>query len=213
MATTNDLLGRVRTLIDDVAGDKSVFKENLTRSVIGNQVDGASKNFQLNNRRIVATTLQVSADGAAFAPAASEDDLRGRFTLSTAPATSLLATYDFQFFNDTEITDFLTQAGSFVGSDDITQVATGLLDALVFKAASDAARALSMRSAPFFTAAAGGKSMQKGDISKKYADLANKLLDAATAERQAFYGDRKGLASSPAYGQFATRQTPWTPKR
>lgn len=213
MATTPDLIGRIRTLIDDVAGDKSVFKENLTRSIIGNQVDGSNKSFQLNNKRLVAGILTVSIDGGAFATPASEDTGHGRFTTGTAPASALLAIYDFQFFTDTEITDFLTQAGSFVGADDVTQVATGLLDALVFKAASDACQALSVRTVPFFNASAGGKSMDKNEIAKKYAALSDSLFKKAVAERLAYYGDRKGEASSPAYGQFATKQTPWTPRR
>lgn len=215
MATTADLIGRCRTLIDDQPGDKSVFKENLTRSIQGNQVGSGNLSFQLNNRRLISTSLSVLADGAAATVTSSADQaLRGRFTItSSAPASSCFATYDFQFFTDAEITDFLTQAGSFVGIEDITEVPVGLLDALVFKASSDACRALASRAAPFFNASAGGKSMDKNDIAKKYNDLADKLLKAAQDERQAYYGDRKGEASSPSYGQFATKQTPWTPRR
>lgn len=215
MAILSDLISRVRTAIDDIAGDKSVFKENLKRSVNGNQVDGSNKDFQTNNKRLVDGSIIVLADGSSATLTADSDQLRrGRFTItSAAPASSCLVTYDFQFFNDDEITDFLTQAADFVGTSDVTMVEVGLIDSLVDKAASDACFALSTRSGFLYNASAGGKAAQKGDISKKYRDLAKDLFDKAVAERKAFYGDRKGQATSPAYGRFATKQTPYTPPR
>lgn len=218
MATAADLLIRCRTLIDDLSGDKSVFKENLVRSNLGNQVDGANTSFKLNNNRIsiVASVavLQVSKDGGSYAAPATVDAAHGTFTLAAAPTTSLFATYDWQYFTDAEITDFLTQAGDFVEAvTDISTVPVGLLDALVFKAASDACFALSARRAGLYDAAAGGKSASKGDISKKYRELAKDLFDRAVAERAAFWGPRKGEATAPAYGKFATNQNPWTPRR
>lgn len=216
--STSDLISRVRTAIDDVAGGKSIFKENLARSRFGNQVGGGNVAFQLNNTRVVAGTLSVSKDGGSFAAAATEDDLRGRFTFASAPATAALATYDFLFFTDAEITTLLENSASFVGTTDATfaTVDPGLGDALVYKAASDAARALVTRTAPYYDAGAGGKSARKGAISPKYAALAKDLLAAAVAERLAFYGERKGAASAPAYGSVSPKSrnvTPYTPQR
>lgn len=217
MAVLTDLLSRLRTAIDDVAGGKTVFKENISRSVWGNQVTTGNKSFRLNNQRIAViasvSTLLVSADGAAYAAAATEDDFRGIFTLASSPATSLFAQYDWTYFTDAELTDFINQAADFVGVSDPTTVPVGMIDALVFKAGSDASFALSARRAGLYNAGAGGKTAQKGDISKKYKDLAKDLFDRATAERLAFYGTRKGKSSSPSYGKFATKQRPWTPRR
>lgn len=218
MATAADLLNRLRILIDDGATDKNVFKENLRRSALGDQVDATNLSFKLNNSRISVvasmSTLLVSKDGAAFAAPASVDNTRGTFTLASVPTTSLLASYSWQYFTDDELNDFLTQAGDFVeATADITTVPVGLLDALVFKAASDACFALSARRTPLYDAAAGGKSANKNDISKKYRELAKDLFDRAVAERKAFYGPRKEQASSPAYGMFSTNQRPYTPRR
>lgn len=218
MATAADLLTRVRTLIDDISSDKAVFKENLSRSLIGNQVNGTNTSFKLNNTRVSVvasvSTLQVSKDGAAYAAPTTVDNTHGTFTVTGAPTTSLFAIYDWQYFTDTEITGFLTQAGDFVeATTDITTVPVGLLDALVFKASSDACFSLAARRAGLYDASAGGKSASKGDISKKYRELAKDLFDRAVAERKAFYGERKGESSAPAYGQFATNQKPWTPRR
>lgn len=212
MADTATVIARIRTLIDDAAGDKSVFKENLRRSVLGNQVDGANKNFQLNNKRIVASSLSVSVDGASFAAPASEDDMRGRFTVTTAPATSLLATYDFQFFTDAEITIIIDSALSFVGATAAVNVDAGLLDALVKWAAGDCFEALSSRAGPLYDASAGGKSVSKASIKQHYLALAKQKHDEATAERDNFY-KKKGEQFSPAYGKFALKQTPYTPRR
>lgn len=214
MPSSIDLLNRLRTAIDDVAGDKSIFKENLRRSVAGDQVDGTNKSFQLNNRRVVTGTLSVSADGAAFTTPASEDVARGRFTLASAPATSLKATYDFQFFTDAEATVFLNQAVDFIdGLTDPALVPAGLVDAFIKKAASDACYALATRTTPLYNASAGGKVLDKDNIAVKYRQKAKDLLEQAVAERTAFYGDRKGQSSSPAYGSLATTQKPWTPRR
>lgn len=217
MATAADLLSRLRTAIDDVAGGKTVFKENLRRSIWGDQVGSSNTYFRLNNQRIAivsaVSTLLVSKDGGAYAAAATEDDFRGTFTLASAPTTSLFAQYDWQHFTDTELNDFLTQAGDFIGVSDITTVPVGLLDALVFKAGSDAAFAIAARRAGLYNAGAGGKTAQKGDISKKYKDLAKDLFDRATAERMAYYGTRKGQSTSPATGRGTITQKVWTPRR
>ncbi len=63
-----------------------------------------------------------------------------------------------------------------------------------------------------YDAAAGGKSASKGDLAKKYRDLAKDLFDRAVAERTAYY-EGKGGQNSPAYGQTNTGQRPWTPRR
>lgn len=215
--STSDLISRIRAAIDDSPASKSILQENLARSRYGNQVGGGNKNFAVGNTRLISGTLAVVSDGATVTPA-SIDLFRGRFVLTVAPASSLLATYDFEFFTDTELTVFLENAASFVSTTDLTFVSvdTGLGDAIVYKAASDAAFALSARSSPYYNAGAGGKSSQKGDISKKYRDLAEDLFGRATKERDAFYGPRKGMATSPAYGQIAPAGrivSPYTPRR
>lgn len=214
MASTATILARVRTAIDDLAGDKSVFKENITRSMLGNQVGSGNTSFQLNNRR--TSGLQVSVDGAAFVAVSqtADESQRGRFVKSPAPATALLATYDFQFFTDAELTTIIEGSGlSFVGHATVVAVPDGLLDALTLKSSSDACAALASRTMPYYDAAAGGKSFNKNDIAKKYSALAKQHLDAAVSERDKFYSDKKGSTKAPAYGKFSTTQTPYTPKR
>lgn len=220
MAILSDLISRVRTAIDDVAGDKSVFRENLGRSINGNQVTLGSP-YQLNNKRVAAGSLTVNVDGGGFKAIGSgggqypgtEDDARGRFTLVTPAASSLFATYDFLFMSDTEITDFVNQAADFIGTSDPTTVAVGLLDALTLKAASDACFAIAARAASYYNFSAGGKAAQKGDISKKYQGMAKDLFERAVAERLSFYGERKGKSTAAVAKRFATKQKVWAPRR
>lgn len=213
MATTASLITSVRTKIDDKPGDHSSFKENFTRGPLGNQVGTPNVSFQAMNKRITSGTLTVLIDGAAGAVTTTADGLlRGRFTTTTIPLTSLFATYDFQFFTDAEITEFLTAAGSFVGVSDIEDVVAGLVDALTFKAGSDACFALAARTGMLYDASAGGKAASKGDLAKKYKDLAKDLFDRAVAERTNFY-ERKGGRAAPAYGSTTTGQRPYTPRR
>lgn len=216
MATEAAILARVRTAIDDVAGDKSAFRENLARSPGGTQINGTNQDFQLLNRRVIAGSVVITADGsAATVSTTTAGLLRGRVSItSTAPSTSCLATYDYQYFTDEELTTILEgDAASFIDFSDLTQVPNGLLNALVFFAGSVACRALAVRMATLYNAGAGGRSAQKGDIGKKYNDLADRLAKQATDERLLFYGSRKGEASSPAYGKFTPTQKVWTPRR
>ena len=219
--TIADAILSVRSrLDDDAAGVKSVLNENLSRSALGNQVGSSNKSFQLNNRRIVgaiatpatASTLVVTADGSVVA-VATEDDVRGRFTLSAAPTTSCFATYDFQFFTDAELTQIVNDALGFVSAALVADVVTGLTDALIYKAASDAAGKIASRTGLYYNMAAGGKSAQKGTISDKFRALAKDFFERATAERTAFYGPRKGASTSPASGTVTLTQKVWTPRR
>jgi hypothetical protein len=216
--SVSDLTARVRVAIDDVAGGKPVLQENLRQSRVGNQVNGTNKNFQVNNTRVESGTYSIVADGAAVSPSGTPDYFRGRFVLAGAPATSLLVSYDFQFFTDTEIARLLQNALSFVGSTDDTfaSVDVGLGDALVYKASSDAASALAARTSPYYDASAGSKSARKGDLGRKYRELAKDLFDRAVAEREQFYGPRKGQATQAAYGKSSPTSNivqPYTPRR
>ena len=217
--TTDDAIASVRSrLDDDEAGVKSVLRENLSRSTIGNQVGNRNKTFVLNNRRIIGaagtspSTLAVEADGSVVA-VSSEDDVRGRFVLTNAPATSLFATYDFQFFTDAELTQIVNDALGFVSVTAIGSVVAGLWDALIYKAASDAASKIAARTGLYYNQAAGTKRADKGTIAEKYRLLAKDFFERATAERDQFYGPRKGAATAPAAGRISPNITPWTPRR
>ncbi len=202
----------VRSLIGDGEGDHVVRKENLKRSLAGNQVDGENLDFILNNTRIVEDSLKVNPDGAGFNAPDDEDDIRGTFSLASAPEDSLIAKYDYQLFTDEELQTFIDGGARFVNSDDPEAVQTGLIDAMKYEAASLALNALATRTAPQFSASAGGKTINKDSVSTKYLALAKEKHELAVEEREAFF-ERKGARAAPVYQQKGTNQREWTPRR
>jgi len=218
MTSAAALLSVRSKLDDDAVGVKSILNENLSRSAIGNQVGGGNKSFVLNNKRIIGavspspTTLIVTADGTVVTQA-TEDDVRGRFTLTNAPATSLFATYDFQYFTDAELTQIINDGLNFVSCTDITTLNPGLTDALIYKAASDGAAKIAMRTGLYYNQSAGGKAAQKGTIADKFLKLSQQYMKQAVDERAAFYGPRKGASTSPASANAALRSPVWPPRR
>ena len=217
--TTSDAILSVRSkLDDDTSGAKSVLNENLSKSAVGNQVGGGNKSFVLNNKRVIGasgatpSTLAVMVEDSVVS-VASEDNVRGRFTLTNAPTTSCFATYDFQFFTDAELTQIVNDALGFVSVTDISQMDPGLKDALVYKAASDAAFKIASRTGQYYDQSAGGKSARKSTISDKFRQLAKDLFERATAERTAFYGERKGAATAQASGRITLKDRPYQPRR
>jgi len=213
MATATDLRAQIRKLVDDVDSPPShcVRRENLRQSINGDQVDGSNKSFVLNNRKIIQATLVVISDGSTVTPTAI-DAPRGMFTLTSAPASSLFVRYDHLFFSDDEIDDHVLAGQRFVGVSTVTDVAYGLLEALTHKAAAHAFEELAAKTAQLFDASAGGKSISKASIKAHYLEKAKYHHGMAETEREAYY-KRQGRREAPAYGSFATKQSPFTPRR
>ena len=215
MTTASAILSVRSKLDDDVNGVKSVLNENLSRSAIGNQVGSGNKSFVLNNKRVYnpgTTTLIVTVDGSVVTQA-TEDDVRGRFTLTVAPATSCFATYDFQFFTDAELTQIINDGLNFVSVTDITTLDQGLTDALIYKCAADGASKIATRTGQLYNQSACGKAAQKGTIADKFLKLAVYYMKCAEDQRAAFYGPRKGASTSPASGRVTLKNRPYEPRR
>ena len=213
MSIMSDTEAAVRIMLDDITSppSHSVRKENLRQSVIGDQVDGTNKNFILNNRKLIASSLVVVADNVVVTPTVI-DLGKGIFTLTAAPTTSLIVRYDYNFFTDTEIDAHITEGLRFVGIQVIDNVDFGLMKALEHKAAASAFEELASRTAQLFDASAGGKTLSKASIKSHYLELAKYHHDKADKERLAFY-ERQGRREAPAYGGFSTKQSPYTPRR
>jgi len=213
MATLSDVILEVRTMIDDISSPASNFirKENLRQSVNGDQVDGSNKDFIINHKRIITSTLVVTADGAIVTPSAI-DYSRGLFTLSSAPTTTLFVKYDYNHLTDAEITEHISDGQRFVGYETITDVPFGLLTALEHKATADAFEQFAARTAQLFDASAGGKTLSKASIKSHYLELAKYHHSKAEDERTAYY-QRQGRRDAPSYGAFAIKQSPFTPRR
>lgn len=210
MASQADTRLNVRDILNDNPADKMVRQENLVK-----QVNGVRVKFLLGNRDLLAGTLEVTVGGTVTVPA-STDLPNGTFTLATAPATGVevLATYQWQWFTDTEI-DRLILVGVVQVDPSATSVTTiraGLEVPVQHFAAARAYDLLAARTAQYFSAGAGGKTVDKNPIAERYKKLRDEQTALAVTKREDFY-KRLGGQNEPAYAQFATNQTPYTPRR
>lgn len=108
----------LRTLLADSEGDKYEFKTPLYPAP-----DGITRVFSVGRTNIVAGTLQVFVSGGVVAPSTA-DLPKGIVTLSAAPspAASVLASYNYQWFTDPQLEEFLTGAFGALGFEDAASV-------------------------------------------------------------------------------------------
>lgn len=225
MALLTTLRSQLRTLVNDKDGatpSNSTRKENLRRSVNGDQVGGGNKFFILNNTRIVANSVTFISDGTILGATDFTVDLvKGIVTVAgavAAPVTTAIARYDFLRFLDIELDDHLTAGLRFLGrstgvlSTDAPNVPEGLNEAFLHEAAANAFEELAARTANLFDASAAGKSINKASIKDHYLKLAKEKHEKAVQMRDDFY-KRQGAREAPASGKFATTQRVYTPRR
>lgn len=194
----------VRTLLSDGATDKFRWR----KKILG-QADGTNKVFKTFEMRRISTL--VSASGAplgvfvndVLATVDSEDLESGEFTIHTAPVDgdSIRASYYVQWFDDSEIQQFLVTATEWItGVDDYTQIPQGLWPAaktysgaqayqkLVLRFAQNIAETYQLFDAP---------DQKRFDPIKTYSEIADKMFKLAFELRDDVYKNRKGQALAP----------------
>jgi len=196
------------------------------KKVIG-QVDGTNLNFKTFEFRRVTAFVNpadpnipegVYVDNAKVTVSA-EDLPSGNFTLAAAPTQgqTIDATYYVQWFNDAEITQFLTSASEWAGYQDaFAQIPEGLRPAAKEYAASQAFQKLSLRFAQNLAETYqlyDAPDQKRFDPVKVYADIAKQKMDLAFELRDDFYKDRQGQALAPRFGVVRGRVRDVPPKR
>jgi len=208
--TLNSLINDLRVHLDDKSNSKLERREDLSR-----QVNGTNTTFIVSNFPLVPGSLKVSVDGGSEFVPPSIDETRGGFTLTTAPTTSLFATYNWQFYSDDDLTDFIDLAikeCGFPGVASLALVPESLIPAVHYYAISHAWEGLYGRHSEYFDAQAAGKGISKNAIPERFQRQSEAALAQATQARQEYYM-RQGRREAPAYGSLATQQTPYTPRR
>lgn len=210
----------VRTLLSDGATDKVRYR----KAVLG-QVDGVSTVFKtFETRRISALAganglpLGVFVNNA-LVTVTSEDLESGEFYLTTAPLSgaAIRATYYVQWFDDSEVTQFLTTASEWISSaDDWTVLDPGLWPAAKQYAAASGYQKLSIRFAANLAEQYqlhDAPDQKRFDPIKTYADMADRLFKLAFELRDDVYKNRKGQALAPVYGTVRGRTKDVPPNR
>lgn len=193
----------VRILISDGSTDKLRYRKQVFGSI-----DGSNRVFKtFETRRITALVGAVAPvgvyDNGAIQTVDSEDLESGEFTLHSAPAAGdeIRATYYVQWFNDSEIQQFLTSASEWIsGADDWTQLANGLWPAAKTYAAATAFQKLVSRFSQNLAEqyqlydAPDGK---RFDPTVAWGKESERLFKLAFELRDDVYKDRQGRAKAP----------------
>lgn len=209
----------VRTLISDGPTDKLRYRKD----VFG-QRDGSNKVFKTQEtRRVSAFVGAVAPLGVylnqALATIDSEDLESGEFYFHTAPAQgdTIGATYYVQWFDDSEITQFLTTSSEWIsGADDWTQLDNGLFPAAKHYAAASAYQKLAIKFAANLAETFQLYDSPDGkrfDPIKMYNDMAAQMFKLAFELRDDVYKDRKGQAKAPIWGTVRGRTRDVPPNR
>lgn len=118
-------ISSLRSLLGDNASDKFEFKADVFPTP-----DGVTKKFFVGQTRVVPNTLSVYVDGVPPVSGAPSgvvdiDEETGTFDLGTAPSGNIQvqASFNYQWFTDAELTEFLTSAGTMLNFESITDPA------------------------------------------------------------------------------------------
>ena len=204
------LLGAWTTAVSDVRvllSDGPTDKLRYRKQIMG-QIDGSNTVFKtFEARRIsafVGATKPIGVYGNNAALTVLSEDLEsGEFTLSAAPVegVSLNATYYIQWFDDTEIAQFLTTASEWIGvGDDYSSITNNLYPAAKHYAAAEAYAKLSMKFAANLAETYqlyDAPDQKRFDPVKAYADMSETFFKLAFELRDDVYKDRQGQAKAP----------------
>ena len=216
----NDL----RSLISDGSTDRYCYRKKC----FGN-VDGTNNSFKtFEFRRIIDFTnssqniapLGVYVDSVRVTPSnvSSDSVATGEFTLATAPTAGQVveASYYYQWFLDSELSTFLTEASEFLGfAGDYTQIAPGLQPAAKYYAAGESyhkmATRWSTRASEMYLVEDAPNQKNMG-VAATYLKLANDCKEQSRKLREDYY-TRNSQASAPLYSNSFGSVPAVTPQR
>jgi hypothetical protein len=180
--------------------------------------DGANTKFRTMQRNIVTASLYFTANTTyrSQTGVTIDDASNGLFTISSAPAANAnpwYIDYNFQWFTDTDYTEFLNDAArDLLAISDPTKVA----DALVAAMLQYGLGYFYQRRATYFAdkySSSGGQAGQSVDVvTSNFQKLAKAAFDRAQAMRDQYY-TRLGSSKAPASATTSYGIDPITPPR
>lgn len=211
----------VRTFLSDGPQDKLRYRKEAFGNIDG--TNATFKTFEVRRLTNFATTLTAPLGvyvNQVLQAAATADDLEsGEFTLASAPAPGavLRATYYTQWFDDSEVQQFLTTACEWIGNgDDYTQIANNLFPAAKHYAAAMAYQKLVSRysaNVAEMYQLYDAPDQKRFDPIKAWGDQAERLYKLAFELRDDVYKDRQGQAKAPLWGVARGRVKDVPPNR
>lgn len=201
---------------------------HYVREFLNEQALGLSATFQTRNRNLLQVVDGAPADVACLVnnvtgTITTLDKPTGLLTLNATPAlaSQIEVRYYFEMATDAEWLDFYRIAKGAIGDEtEVTLLTeavlwdTALMPAVANYAAAAASRSLASLTHWYYSANAGNKSFNKDQVSRKFAESAEKMEAVADKLRLSAYGNRFDAATAPAYAYRPTRGIRyWEPPR
>ena len=209
----------VRVLISDGPTDKLRYR----KEVFGN-LDSSNTVFKTFEIRRITTLVGAAAPVGVYKngvlqTVSSEDLESGEFTLASPPAAGdiLRATYYVQWFNDSEVQQFLTSASEWIsGADDWTMLANALWPAAKTYAAATAFQKLVSRFSQNLAEQYqlyDAPDQKRFDPTVAWGKESERLFKLAFELRDDVYKDRQGRAKAPIAKSIRGRTRDVPPNR
>lgn len=207
-----------RRLLSDGPKDKLRHRKRAL-----GQIDGTNVTFKTLEFRRISDFTTVSApegvfvDGLAATVASDDPSNTGEFTLATAPADGSVveATYFIQWFLDSEIEGFLTDAALWLQFGTFAQIPPGLRPAALHYAAQEAYLKLALRWTENLSETyrlEDAPSDGAFDVVDKYRQIAMDMHKKSLALRDDYY-TRSGKTKQPSFASVAGAVRDVVPKR
>ena len=214
MATLATLITQLRTLARDLPTSNKSLGETAKPGL-----DGSGTHFRLQNPILflVSSVPQIWWTDATHYRSQSgiviDDANLGMITVSPAPAAGVVFDYFYNWFVDTDYTEFLNDAArDLIGVGDPTTVQDGLISALLSYALGHFWMARATQYAHRYSSGGGSVSQQVSSVTKGFQALADSANKKAEASRDQFYEDLGSRAQS-ASAKITFGIDPMTPPR
>ena len=207
-----NLIESLRIAGEDAETSNRAFNE----SPVG-AVNGTNTHFRLANRNIVPGSVLISDSTGVWRENAAaygfvEDDVNGMITFNTAPVlnTILTADYYWQWFTDTDMSEFINEAAQNLGYTDPTAVPQLQVTSLL----KYALNVLLLRKAQAYTrkfsSSSGGISQEVAAVANQFQEEAKQAFDEGVKLMNNYY-TRSGARQAPASGTTTYKVDPFTP--
>jgi hypothetical protein len=205
-----DLIDQLRILSSDTDKSNAIYGETPS-----GKADGTNTHYKLQNKNIVVASVFISY-GTTYRTQLGFllDHGDGIITFSSAPisGTVLNVDYNFQWFTDEEMSEFLNTAGLHIGSSDITMVEDGLVASLLQYALGYYWLRRASQYAHRYSSSSMGISTQADVVTQNFRKLSELAFKQADSFREMFY-KRQGQREAPASGTVSYGIDPYTPRR
>jgi hypothetical protein len=236
------LISNLRVLANDGPTDHVVFSESIGTRNDGLTFDGANKIFRIGGEDghtlpIVPGSVYLTCpngltpfgvggfgqgqfDSGYFIRSqvgfTLDDPINGILLFTSAPkeGTKIVADYNYYWFTDTKLTEFLNEAAqmTLAGINDPTMIIDGMVHIMMQFALSLFMKARAAQYAERYRTSGGEAGTGVDAVTKAYMDIAKKA--GADGEKyQTLYYQRQGQRNAPAAAIVTFRIDPITPRR